>query len=40
VAGLVEARRRDIVSGRLKPFSGRLVDNEGKVRLVALVSPT
>jgi len=28
----VEARRRDIVSGRLKPFSGRLVDNEGKVR--------
>jgi simple sugar transport system substrate-binding protein len=32
VAALVEARRRDIVSGRLKPFSGKLVDNEGKVR--------
>jgi simple sugar transport system substrate-binding protein len=32
VAALVDARRREIVSGRFKPFSGRLVDNEGRVR--------
>jgi basic membrane protein A len=29
----VEARRRDIVSGKLLPFSGRLVDNQQRVRL-------
>ncbi|HEX6708500.1 MAG TPA: BMP family ABC transporter substrate-binding protein [Albitalea sp.] len=32
-AALVEARRRAIVEGRFKPFSGRLVDSEGRVRL-------
>ena len=30
---LVEARRKAIVEGRLKPFSAPLVDNEGRVRL-------
>jgi simple sugar transport system substrate-binding protein len=29
----VEARRRAIVEGRLQPFSGRLVDNRGRLRL-------
>jgi basic membrane protein A and related proteins len=29
---LVDARRQDIVSGRLQPFSGRIVDNTGRVR--------
>jgi basic membrane protein A len=29
---LVEAKRRAIVSGRFSPFSGRLVDSDGKVR--------
>jgi simple sugar transport system substrate-binding protein len=33
VAAEIEARRRAIVNGRLQPFSGRLVDNEGNVRL-------
>jgi len=28
----VEAKRRDIVAGRFAPFSGRLVDNAGRVR--------
>jgi len=32
-AALVEARRRAIVAGSFRPFSGRLVDNEGKVHL-------
>ncbi len=32
-AAAVEARRQAIVSGRFQPFSGRLVDNEGQVRL-------
>jgi simple sugar transport system substrate-binding protein len=29
----VEARRRAVVAGTLRPFSGRLVDNHGRVRL-------
>ncbi|HEV7913453.1 MAG TPA: BMP family ABC transporter substrate-binding protein [Albitalea sp.] len=33
IAALVEARRRAIVAGRLKPFAGPLVDNEGRTRL-------
>ena len=33
VRTLVEARRLDIVSGRLLPFAAPLVDNQGKVRL-------
>lgn len=33
VAAMVDSKRRAIVEGRLKPFSGRLVDSEGKVRL-------
>jgi simple sugar transport system substrate-binding protein len=35
VAGAVNARRAEIVSGRFKPFSGRLVDNVGRVRLAS-----
>lgn len=31
-ATLVESRRQAIEAGRFKPFSGRLVDNEGRVR--------
>ena len=31
----IEARRKAIVEGRFKPFSGPLVDNEGRVRLAA-----
>ncbi len=34
-AAAVEARRADIVAGRFAPFSGRLVDNRGRVRLAA-----
>ena len=30
---LIESRRAQIVAGRFAPFSGPLVDNEGKVRL-------
>jgi len=30
---LVDAKRRAIVAGRFSPFSGTLVDNDGKVRL-------
>ncbi len=33
VADEVRARERDIESGRLQPFSGRLVDTDGTVRL-------
>jgi basic membrane protein A len=33
VAARVDAKRRAIVAGSFKPFSGRLVDNEGRVRL-------
>jgi len=33
VAAAVEAKRRAIVSGAFKPFSGRLVDNAGRLRL-------
>lgn len=33
VAQTIEAKRRAIVEGRLLPFSGRLVDNRGQVRL-------
>ncbi|HEY0857550.1 MAG TPA: BMP family ABC transporter substrate-binding protein [Albitalea sp.] len=32
-AALVEARRKAIVAGRFKPFSGRIVDSEGQLRL-------
>jgi len=32
VARLVEARKADIVAGSLHPFSGRIVDREGRVR--------
>ena len=32
VKPLVESRRRAILAGELQPFSGRLVDNEGKLR--------
>jgi len=32
VRSLVDAKQRDIVKGRLQPFSGRLVDNTGRVR--------
>jgi basic membrane protein A and related proteins len=32
VAAQVESRRKAIMAGRFKPFSGRLVDNEGRVR--------
>jgi basic membrane protein A len=32
VRALVAARQRDIVAGRLQPFSGRLIDNTGRVR--------
>ena len=32
VAALIEARKADIVGGRLHPFSGRIVDAEGRVR--------
>ncbi len=32
VAALIEAKRRAIVAGSLRPFSGRLVDNQGTVR--------
>jgi simple sugar transport system substrate-binding protein len=32
-AALVDAKRRAIVAGSFKPFSGALVDNEGKPRL-------
>lgn len=32
-ADAVQARRAAIVEGRFKPFSGRLVDSEGRVRL-------
>jgi basic membrane protein A len=31
----LDAKRRDIESGRFKPFSGRLVDNAGRVRLAS-----
>jgi simple sugar transport system substrate-binding protein len=30
---LIDARRDQIVAGRFQPFSGPLVDNEGRVRL-------
>ena len=33
VAALVESRRVAIASGVFRPFSGKLVDNEGRVRL-------
>jgi basic membrane protein A len=33
VVGAVQARRTAIVDGRFKPFSGRLVDNGGRLRL-------
>lgn len=33
VAAMVEAKRRAIVGGTFKPFSGRLVDSAGRVRL-------
>lgn len=33
VAALVDHRRADITSGRFSPFSGRIEDTEGKVRL-------
>ncbi|HUG26319.1 BMP family ABC transporter substrate-binding protein [Piscinibacter sp.] len=33
VSALVDAKRRAIVAGRFKPFSGRLVDHLGKLRL-------
>jgi simple sugar transport system substrate-binding protein len=29
---LVDARRREIVSGRFSPFAGRLIDNDGRQR--------
>ena len=32
VAARVEARKADIVAGRFHPFSGRIVDNNGRVR--------
>ena len=32
VAALVRARQADIMAGRLDPFSGRIVDNQGRVR--------
>jgi simple sugar transport system substrate-binding protein len=32
VAAFVEAKRRAVVAGSLKPFAGRLVDNQGRVR--------
>jgi basic membrane protein A len=32
IAAEVEAKRRAIVAGALKPFAGRLVDNDGRVR--------
>jgi simple sugar transport system substrate-binding protein len=31
----VEKRRADIVAGRFAPFSGRLVDQQGRVRLAS-----
>jgi len=33
-ATLFEARKREIVAGRFQPFSGRIVDSEGRVRQV------
>jgi basic membrane protein A len=33
VSALVDAKRRAIMAGRFKPFSGRLVDQQGKLRL-------
>ncbi len=39
VAALVAAREADIKAGRLHPFSGRIVDREGRVRLQAGVMP-
>ena len=32
VAARVDARKSDIVAGRFHPFSGRIVDSEGRVR--------
>jgi simple sugar transport system substrate-binding protein len=32
VQAQVEARRKDIAEGRFAPFSGRIVDSEGKLR--------
>jgi basic membrane protein A len=34
VAALVEAKRRAIVGGTLRPFSGKLVDTDGKLHVV------
>jgi len=34
VAALFEARKREIVGGRFQPFSGRIVDSEGRVRQI------
>jgi len=39
VATLVAAREADIKAGRLHPFSGRIVDREGRVRLQDGVMP-
>jgi simple sugar transport system substrate-binding protein len=39
VAALVQARKADIVAGRLHPFSGRIVDRDGTVRLAGGVMP-
>jgi simple sugar transport system substrate-binding protein len=38
-AALVAAREADIVSGRLHPFAGRIVDRDGRVRLASGVMP-
>ena len=38
VSALVDAKRRAIVAGRFKPFSGRLVDSEGKPRSYGAMS--
>jgi basic membrane protein A len=39
VAALVEARKADIVTGRFHPFSGRIVDGEGRVHQAGGVMP-
>jgi simple sugar transport system substrate-binding protein len=39
VAALVQARKADIVAGRVHPFAGRIVDRDGIVRLASGVMP-
>ena len=35
VASFIEAKRRAVVAGSVKPFAGKLLDNQGRQRAVA-----